>query len=55
MTTEVEKIFICEICKGNHYYVDDDNHVHDCPNCTEQGQNREPNLSGMWEDNGYEQ
>lgn len=38
---EIEKE-TCVVCKGNHYYVDEDQHIHDCPECTLQGYQSEP-------------
>jgi len=36
MTTELEKS-VCDICKGNHYFIDEDGNVNQCPECTAQG------------------
>jgi len=28
---------VCKICLGNDYYIDEDNHVNQCPECVIQG------------------
>jgi DnaJ-class molecular chaperone len=33
---EIEKS-VCDICKGNHYFIDEDGNVNQCPECTTQG------------------
>ena len=33
---------VCEICKGNDYIIDEDNHVQQCPECTLNGKIYEP-------------
>ena len=33
---------VCKICLGNDYYIDEDNHVNQCPECTYYGKDYEP-------------
>ena len=33
---EIEKS-VCSICQGNHYYIDEDENVIQCSECTAQG------------------
>lgn len=33
---------VCKICLGNDYYIDEDNRVHQCPECTYYGKDYEP-------------
>ena len=33
---ELEKS-ICDICKGNHYFIDEDGNVNQCPKCINLG------------------
>jgi len=33
---------VCKICLGNDYYIDEDNHVNQCPVCTYYGKDDEP-------------
>jgi Zn-finger protein len=36
MTKDCEP-YVCDICKGNHYFIDEDGNVNQCPECTAQG------------------
>jgi hypothetical protein len=36
MTKEIEKL-VCDVCKGNHYFIDEDGNVNQCPECVNQG------------------
>ena len=42
MEKELEQQDQCAICSGNHFWVDADDHVIQCPECTIQ----EPNIEG---------
>lgn len=33
---ELEKS-VCDVCKGNHYFIDEDGNVNQCPECVNQG------------------
>lgn len=33
---------VCEVCNGNDYVVDEDNHIQQCPLCTALGKLYEP-------------
>ena len=33
---------VCEVCNGNDYVIDEDNHIQQCPLCTALGKLYEP-------------
>ena len=36
MTKDYEP-YVCDICKGNHYFIDEDGNVNQCPEWVKQG------------------
>ena len=41
MKKELDNKEQCQICFGNHYIIDEDEHIHQCPDCTISEQNIE--------------
>jgi rubrerythrin len=37
MAMKESEPYVCDVCKGNHYFIDQDGNVNQCPECTNLG------------------